>query len=263
MVNHELACFTAFGASFRLAGDLEMVASAVDQARALGWVESAGSVNAIGYVLRRITRHGQAPTFELECDNLPVGSAAKLDELLETFVDHARLQTACRARGVVFVHAGAIGWHGRGLVVPGRSGAGKTTLVRALIDAGADYYSDEFAVLDAAGHLHPFPVPLSIRGVGARPTRHPVEEIGGRVGAAPIAVGLVVATEYRRGARWQPRVLSRGEALLALMQHTVTARRPPQQTLPLLGRTVLRGRAISTPRGDARATAERILDELA
>ena len=33
----------------------------------------------------------------------------------------------------------------------------------ALVRAGAEYYSDEFAPLDAGGLVHPFAKPLSIR----------------------------------------------------------------------------------------------------
>jgi hypothetical protein len=36
-------------------------------------------------------------------------------------------------------------------VLPGRSFAGKTTLVAALVQVGAEYWSDEYPVLDAEG----------------------------------------------------------------------------------------------------------------
>jgi len=263
MVTDSSASFTAFGASFRLAADPVTLARVTDRVRALGWIEAAARADAIEYVLRCRAQTDHSSAFELECGGVPVGSAANLEDLLETFEDHAKIRTACDASGVLFVHAGVVGWHGRGIVMPGRSGAGKTTLVRGLIEAGADYYSDEFAVLDQAGNVHPFPLPLSFREGGARPTRRAAEEIGGRVGTRPLSVGLVVVTEYRRGARWQPRPLSKAEALLALMQHTVAARQRQQYTLAVLGRTVLRSPAIRTPRGDVQATAERLLDALA
>ena len=66
------------------------------------------------------------------------------------------------------MHAGAVAWRDRGIVIPGRSHSGKTTLVRALVEA-ARYYSDEFAVLDPQGRLHPYPLPLrSARAVRNR-----------------------------------------------------------------------------------------------
>src|SRR6201989_340392 len=56
-----------------------------------------------------------------------------------------RLYVAERARRRVFVHAGAVGWRGRAILIPGRSFSGKTTLVAELVKAGAKYYSDEYA----------------------------------------------------------------------------------------------------------------------
>ena len=60
---------------------------------------------------------------------------------------------------------------------------GKTTLVKALVEAGATYYSDEFAVLDKEGQVQPYPVPLSIRGNNGHPApKTPVESRGGQTG---------------------------------------------------------------------------------
>ena len=76
---------------------------------------------------------------------------------------HAEPLVAERAPNHLFVHAGVVGWEGRAIVMPGASFAGKTTLVQAWLEAGATYYSDEFAVLDRAGRVHPFARPLTIR----------------------------------------------------------------------------------------------------
>ena len=67
-----------------------------------------------------------------------------------------RLFIAANARDWLFVHAGVVAHGGRALVAPGDSFSGKTTLVRALLAAGATYYSDEYAVLDEAGRVHPY-----------------------------------------------------------------------------------------------------------
>ena len=64
----------------------------------------------------------------------------------------------------MFVHAGVVAVDGRALLLPGGSFTGKTTLVAALLRAGAQYGSDEYAVLDEAGLVLPaYPRPLSIR----------------------------------------------------------------------------------------------------
>jgi len=70
------------------------------------------------------------------------------------------------ARRWIFVHAGVVAWGGRAIVIPGATQSGKTSLVAALVRAGAVYLSDEYAVFDARGRVHPYPKPLSIRSDG-------------------------------------------------------------------------------------------------
>ncbi|MGI8686882.1 MAG: hypothetical protein ACR2MO_17635 [Acidimicrobiales bacterium] len=63
----------------------------------------------------------------------------------------------------VHVHAAVAGRHGRAVIFPGRSGAGKTTLVAALSLDGWDYLSDEVAALDLHGDVvRPYPRPLAL-----------------------------------------------------------------------------------------------------
>jgi len=257
--------FTAYGTSFGLrASDRSVLAGAVRRASGLGWTAAIGDRVDVAYALRRRTAARSQPPgrFELWCDDAVIRRTASSQALLEAFEDHAKLQTACHARNCLFVHAGAVAWRGCGILVPGRSRAGKTTFVTALIQAGAEYYSDEFAVIDCDGRVHPYALPLSLRrnGPGLR-QRKRAEELGARAGTVPVPVDLIVVTQYRRGARWRPRVLSNGEALLALMENTVAARRPPEQTMPILRRTVVGARAIQSARGNAAAAAPRLLAE--
>src|SRR5262249_53029615 len=70
-----------------------------------------------------------------------------------------QLHVAEMAPQHVFVHAGVVGYGGRAILLPGRSFSGKTTLVAELARAGAEYYSDEYAVLDSAGAVHAYPRP--------------------------------------------------------------------------------------------------------
>jgi hypothetical protein len=77
------------------------------------------------------------------------------EELLYALESDLQLHVAEMARRRVFVHAGVVGWGGQAIVIPGRSYTGKSTLVAALVRAGATYYSDEYAVLDAQGLVTP------------------------------------------------------------------------------------------------------------
>lgn len=63
-----------------------------------------------------------------------------------------------------FVHAGAVGINGRGYVLVGPSGAGKTTAVAVLLRRGATYLSDEVALLHPkTGTVHPFILPMAVK----------------------------------------------------------------------------------------------------
>ncbi len=158
---------------------------------------------------------------------------------------------AQRAPEHLFVHAGVVGWRGQAIVFPGRSMSGKSTLVAALVQAGATYYSDEFAVFDTAGRVHPFPRPLSLRDPSAqRPERLSAETLGGHAGTEPLPVGLIVHTFYQKGAHWRPRTLSPGRALLTLLENTVQARTRPAVALATLRQVVERALMLEGKRGD-------------
>jgi hypothetical protein len=159
------------------------------------------------------------------------------------------------------VHAGVVGWNGQAIVIPGRSYSGKSSLVTALVKAGATYYSDEFAVLDERGRVHPYAVPLAIRPDqnGAPPIKRRVEEIGGVAGARPMPVGLVLITRYVSGTRFRPRPVSAGRAVLELLGNTLPARRRPERVLDALTQVVSRALVLRGTRGEAEETAPQIL----
>lgn len=183
------------------------------------------------------------------------------EALLSIFESDLQLYVAERAPRRVFVHAGVVGWKGRAILLPGRSLSGKTTLVAELIKAGAVYYSDEYAVLDAEGRVHPYARPLAVReGEGLSQTRRAVEELGGRAGRKALPVGLVVVSRYERGARFLPRRLSPGEGVLELLSNTVSARRAPARALAALSEVAARTVILAGARGEASHAAESILN---
>ena len=159
-------------------------------------------------------------------------------------------------------HAGVVGHQGAAIVMPGSSHAGKTSLVAALVRAGAEYYSDEYAPLDTVGLVHPFAKPLSIRNEQYIQVDHHVDSLGGVAGEKPLPVRAVVVTSYESGGWWRPRRLSSGEAVLALLAHTVPAQGRPAQALQTISRALERATVIEGARGEADAIAPLLLDEL-
>ena len=188
-----------------------------------------------------------------------------LGEALAVLESEIRQTVAAESRSRVFVHAGVVGWRGRAIVIPGRSRSGKTTLVAELVKAGADYYSDEFAVLDSRGRVFPFPKPLSIRGPGGcdvHARKRTAEDLGGVSGQRPLKVGLVVLAHHRPGSTWRPARLSAGRAVLEMLAHTVPARLRPEASLEALERAVEHASILRGKRGEAEETARHLLDWL-
>jgi hypothetical protein len=218
-----------------------------------GWTPArADEVDALYSLAEADSERGGRPRYcRLYFGSKLVMRTVGLDLLYGAFERHAELLTAERAQGYLFVHAGVVGWNGEAILVPGRSMSGKTTLVRALVEAGAIYYSDEFAVLDPSGRVHPYPIPLSIRERAGSSRKVPIESLDGRVGREPLPVGVVLVTRYTAGAAWRPRALSQGRALLALMDNTVAARRDPAFAMTVLTRAVSGSRAVESRRGEA------------
>ena len=170
-------------------------------------------------------------------------------KLLETDL---QLYVAEAAPRRIFVHAGVVRWRGRAILIPGRSLSGKSTLVNELIKAGATYYSDEYAVCDARGRVHPYPKPLALRKEGdvvPKPVR--AGTMPGRRVVKPLPVGLVVLTSYRSGARWRPRRLSHGRAVIELLNHTIPARMEPGRALATLKQVAAGTLVLKGVRGEA------------
>lgn len=187
-----------------------------------------------------------------------------LKQVLDAFERQLKIYVAEMARRRVFVHAGAVGWNGKAIVIPGRSYSGKTSLVKALVEAGATYYSDEYAVLDMQGRVHPYPQPLAVRKPGkVQQTKCPVETIGGNVGVKPLPVGLVIVSKFREKARWRPIPLTAGHGVLELLDNTVPARRKPEVVLPTLQKAVMGATILKGDRGEVEAVVQRILKRYA
>jgi hypothetical protein len=215
---------------------------------------------SVRYELLTGATGGAWPSYRLYAGMNLVAEERRLTDVEWALAAHAEPFVAERAPDHLFVHAAVVGWKGRAIVMPGASYAGKTTLVQAWIEAGATYYSDEFAVLDRAGRVHPFARPLAIRDSSTGLTRRvPVDALGAETGTAPLLIGLVLVTSYRVGARWRPRCLSPAPTLLALMRHTVAARGDPAHSMGTLKQAVSGGIAFAGPRGEARRLVSAVL----
>lgn len=195
--------------------------------------------------------------YQLQRDGRTITRSDDETTIFERLESDSALYVAEMSSQRVFVHAGVVGWHGKAILIPGRSHAGKSTLTAALVHAGASYYSDEFAVIDQNGRVHPYARPLQIRpGRGERQVRLAVEEIGGLAGRVPLPIGLILLCRFRPMLAWKPRHLSPGEALLGILGNTVSAQRAPAAALRALKPVVSSGFAVKGVRGDAKEVVD-------
>jgi len=193
-------------------------------------------------------------------------------------LNHELLQAVMlRARQRYYVHAAVVAWRGRGIVLPGLSQAGKSTLALALVLEGARFLSDEIlAVAPASGRAVPFPRAIKIRDEctgyfpelagqfdGSGEGRFvpfaalPDEVLAGETPVAAIAVPRWSGAEPPGLAH-----LSRGAALLALAESSLNFGAHRQASLDWLADLVRDAAAVSLVWREPRAAARALLREL-
>jgi hypothetical protein len=218
-------------------------AVAVDPARALGTVTLTW-------------RHDRYCVTDAGGDVTRFGSA---DEAVHQVDRDVRAVVSLLAPDHVFIHAGVVAAAGGAIVLPGPSFAGKTTLVAALLRAGAAYLSDEYAVLDAAGMVHPYPRALSVRDAASARIDLPAERFGARSTPHPVPITVVASTSFRAGASWCPSEGTSGAAAMAMMANAVAARVRPVAVMAATTAAARRARYVEGERGEAAEVAGRLL----
>jgi hypothetical protein len=209
-------------------------------------------------------RHARKSAYEVFANEELLEDADALDDALVLLGGHMMIHVAEHAPEYVFLHAGVVAWEQRALVLPGASHAGKSTLVAELVRAGATYYSDEFALLDSQGRVHPFARDIRIRRPGASDqVPLPLQQLDGRSGTGPLPVSMVVFAEFVELARWVPEAVTPGQAVLEMLLHSTPVQRTPDRTLATLSAMMRHARAWRSLRGEATVAARSLLAALA
>lgn len=255
----ELIAIDSFGVRLDIRLDDASLVTAVTPLLPPGWRQAGDTPAEVELAL---VRDGGS-RFRVLYDSEPVSPPVDLDVALNFLDARMRGTVAVKAPDRIFIHAGVVARNGWALLLPGDSFAGKTTLIAALVRAGALYYSDEFAVVDPEGRVHPFPKPLSIRGTrGEQAAEVPASEFGGTTGQIGAPIALVALTSYQPGATWEPVTVPRGEAALALLSHTVPARKRPAEALRVVRCIAESCVCMRSERGEAEPVARALLATL-
>ena len=203
--------------------------------------------------------------FALYLNDEKIFEAADSEAFFSLLESRVRITVAEFACGKVFLHAGVVGWKGRAIIIPALSFSGKSALVAELVKRGAEYYSDEYAVLDVRAAVEPFPKWLSLRGIIDPWTQLdcPVESIGGKRGTDTIPVGMILFARFDENKinpkKWQPKKLTAGEGAMELLPHTLPIRNNPKFVLEVLNKLLNRAIIVKTVRGEADVFAETLL----
>lgn len=248
-------CLAPYGSTLAVELDHPEALARLDSLLLPGWSWTSPSQPP----LERLTLEGNSD-FSIRADDELHMSGLDLETAMLELGKLLHLRLGATARGLAFVHAGVVGYRGRALVIPGRSYTGKSSLVHALVRAGATYYSDEYAVFDPGGRVHPFPRHLLLR---QPPDQIAPDELGWNPDQRPLEPGLILLTRYREGVQLRLRAVPPGKAVLALVDNSLSARLSPEQTLPILARVAETARTVKGSRPDAEAVAERLLVRLA
>ncbi|MDM8518439.1 hypothetical protein QUF64_00215 [Anaerolineales bacterium HSG6] len=110
------------------------------------------------------TLHYDAPRFEFYLADDLLYQGDNRATLAGVMLGNMGYHLADKNDGGLFFHSAGLSWKGRGVLLPGASGAGKTTLTAWLVARGFQYLSDEFIFLTPNSHvMHSFTRPLNLK----------------------------------------------------------------------------------------------------
>ena len=251
--------FESYGVSVRVSSNRQQM---IDEAAAVARVSLLGLLRVIRKknvdLHFQLDRVGRRYIFIQNGEEITWGTSRK--KFFKFFDSVIRASIGEHTTDWVFVHAGVVGWNGKAILLPADSFKGKSTMVAELVRKGAAYYSDDFAIFDKAGLVHAFPRPLSLRTEEFGEYKLSIDSIGGVPATEPMPVGLVLLTEYQKGAKWDPVVFTAGNGTLEMIPFTLTFRKQPELSLRVLNNIASRAIIASSPRGNANDFADVILN---
>jgi hypothetical protein len=190
-------------------------------------------------------------------DSLRAEPIEQIGTTIDDVVDDLHLSIALHATEDVFVHAGVVAWNEMAILLPGRSRAGKSTLVHELVRAGAIYLSDEYARISSTGEIAPYPRPVQLRTSTGRRLVDP--HTLGQVAERPYPPGVIVFTRHMAGAAFSPAPVPPAQAALELFDNTVVADVSPRAATQAVATVARATLAVRSDRDEASAVAEAIL----
>ena len=169
---------------------------------------------------------------------------------------------------LLHIHAAYVAFGGRGLLVAGLPGSGKSTLVARMLAYGFDYLTDERVGIDGHLRVHPLPKPISLVKSSFEVLPHLDPHVSGagvaspllwHVPASAIRAGSVIGdalpaalafVEYRHGSSVTSTELHPAEAVRLLLADSVDAARFGAASVPLVAALCASLRCVRVVFGD-------------
>ena len=101
--------------------------------------------------------------FVITRDGERIASSSTADRALGKLHWHVNRRVVATSQRPVLVHAGALELAGRGVIVVGASGAGKSTATASLAIAGLGYLTDDITAVESDGRLAGAAKPIGLR----------------------------------------------------------------------------------------------------
>ena len=248
-----------FGVHLAVASDSAAMAEALDR-YVLPWLPRAPIGGSTADRLVEVRQAASGRGLEILVDGV-VGGVASDPLAAIPRVQRALDDAVVRCQSeVAVVHGGAVAHGGRAIILPAPTGAGKSTLVAELVRRGAAYLSDEYALIDVDGRVHPYPRPLLLRDEsGADLPPRLAAELGGTVAHEPMRASLIMGVRHVPDAALIPKATSQAEGVVLLLRNTPQALADQPWILTPLARAVEGAACYVGLRGEASEAATEIL----
>jgi hypothetical protein len=113
-----------------------------------------------------IDRFGHMATLPMERfpeDGIGIVAECKIHSMdLYRYIIIPILRSQLLRHGMAFLHASSLYFMGKGILITGWAGSGKTNLLLSLMEEGGRYMGDDLSILSEKGTIYAYPEPLSL-----------------------------------------------------------------------------------------------------
>ncbi|WP_448569569.1 hypothetical protein [Thalassotalea ganghwensis] len=105
----------------------------------------------------------QGEHYNLRCNQLNIDTVPHQDFVMPLIIDHMQVLCFQKSDYLYCFHGAALQHQDGDLLLPGKSGVGKSTLAALLVKQGYCLYSDEMIALDKGFNVKVLPLPMAIK----------------------------------------------------------------------------------------------------